>query len=134
MGTYQSLYTELRTRYKNGWTPVPTEYPNESFKKPVPAVIWARFNVDVFRENALDIGADTKYFRTNGEVVIQLFAPLDQGCVDILVKADTLASVFRNWTGTTVTCREASVRNIGNDGNGWYQVNVIIPYQMDAIH
>lgn len=134
MGMHQALYTELRTRYMTGWTPVVTEYPNERFFKPNPAVIWARFGVDTFNENALDIGAPTKSFRTNGELVVQLFAPLEQGCVDILAKADTLASVFRNWCGEFVMCREASIRNIGNDGNGWYQVNVIVSFKVDSIY
>lgn len=132
--SYQTTYVELRTRYINGWTEPPTEYPNEKFIKPEPSALWARFHITDGSESQIDIGATQKSFRTHGVLTIQLFAPLNQGAIGILNMADTLAGVFRNWCGTTITCREASVRNIGNDGFGWYQVNVIIPFQTDVLH
>lgn len=130
----KTTYQELRTRYNAGWAPVPTEFPNENFVKPSPAAPWARFNITDGDEFGISIGDDTQVFRTIGILTIQLFAPLNSGSIDILEKADTIAGVFRNWCGTTVTCRAASVRNIGNDGFGWYQVNIIVPFKVDKIH
>jgi hypothetical protein len=129
----QSTYTELRTRYNTLNLGVPTEYPNESFTKPSPATIWLRFSITDGDERQIDIGNDTKTFRTHGVLTFQLFAPLNQGAVSLLVKADAIADGFRNWCGTTVTCRESSVKSIGNDEFGWYQINVTIPFQTDYI-
>lgn len=131
MGFAQDTYTELRTRYKNNIS-VPTEYPNETFTKPNPATIWARFNTLDGEERIMDIGSPVKYYRTSSQLIIQLFAPLNQGAITVLQTADNIASIFRNWKGTILTCREATVRKIGNDGNGWYQVNVIVSYKVDT--
>ena len=130
----QATYVELRTRYNAGWTPPSTEFINEKFTKPNPPVLWARFNLAFGDEIQMDIGSELKTFRTHGEIIIQLFAPMDQGIIDISSKADTVATVFRNWCGVTVTCREATIKPIGNDAFGWYQMNVIIPFKIDTLH
>lgn len=132
MGTNQTTYTELRARYNAGWTPPSTEFANEDFTKP--NAIWARFTVIDGDEKQMDIGSDQKTFRSYGSVIIQLFAPPLSGSITVIAKADTVAAVFRNWCGTTVTCREASVKKIGNDSLGWYQVNVVIPFKVDTLH
>lgn len=134
MGTSQTVFVELRSRYNTGWTPPPTEFPNETFTKPVPSVLWARFTIVEGVETQLDIGGPVKAFRTYKELIIQLFAPLGSGSIDVLSKADTLADVFRNWCGTTISCGAASVKNIGNDGFGFYQVNIIVPFHTDVLH
>lgn len=130
----QIAYIELRTRYLNGWAYPITQFPNETFKKPEPSVTWARFHITDGDEEQLDIGSVVKSFRKRGILSIQLFAPLNTGSVDILAKADTLAAVFRNWCGATVTCRGASITNVGSDNFGWYQVNVSIPFHTDVLH
>lgn len=127
------IYRELRTRYINGWTPPPTEYPNESFVKPN-GVIWARFKTELGQESQMDIGDTAKTFRTLGVVMVQLFAPQDQGSVALLQMADDLAEVFRNWYGATVACGSATIKDIGTDSFGWYQVNIVIPFKSDALH
>jgi hypothetical protein len=140
----QVIYTELRTRYMTGWTPVITQYPNETFVKPgdvdprtntkVPMQIWARFTVDCGEEKQMDIGSEVKTFRTPGELIIQLFAPLNTGTFTIRGSAKSIADMFRNWYGNTVTCRESSIQDIGSDGFGWYQINVRIPFKTDVLH
>ena len=140
----QIIYTELRTRYITGWSPVLTQYPNESFTKPgdtnpstgikVPMQIWGRFTVDCGEEKQLDIGTEIKTFRTAGELIIQLFAPLNTGSIAIRSIAKTVADMFRNWCGTTITCRESSTQDVGFDGFGWYQMNVRVPFKTDALH
>lgn len=128
----QSTYTELRTRYQSAWTEPTTEYDNEKFTKPND--IWARFVVNFGDENQLDIGDSLHSFRTEGVLTIQFFAPPESGSITVLAKADTCAGYFRNWCGATVTCRGASVRRIGNDELGWYQVNVVVPFKVDELH
>jgi hypothetical protein len=132
VGVNQTLYTELRKRYETAWTPPPTEFPNEVFAKPKD--YWCRFNPIAYREDAMDIGSTTKTFRIVGDLVIQMFAPMGQGGITLMKKADIVADAFRFWSGTSVTCKSATVKNIGNDGFGWYQINVIIPFQIDTRH
>jgi hypothetical protein len=131
MGVNHDIYVELRTRYNTGWTPVPTEFPNESFNRPTSGQ-WGRFTIVINNETQMDIGSTLKTFRVTGFLVVQLFVSPNQGTIDILNQADTLADVFRNWSGQTVSCRESTVKTIGNDGNGWHQVNVIVPFKCDT--
>jgi len=138
-GDNKRIFKELRTRYTGGWSPPTTEYPNEKFVKPgtdskTPAIIWARFLVVIASERAMDIGDSVKTFRVIGQLVVQLFAPLGSGTMEIRGKADDLAVVFRNWCGETVRCREATINDIGDDRNGWYQINVTISFQSDSLH
>jgi hypothetical protein len=134
MDVYQSTYTELRTRYISAWTPPPTEFSNEPFDNPIPATIWARFNVIDVDEKQISIGDITQEYRNSGILIVQLFAPLDQGIISILQTADTLANMFRGWGGNTVTCNEATIKKVGSNNNGWYQINVSIIYRVDTLH
>jgi hypothetical protein len=127
-----ATYLELRKRYSTAWTPPSTEYPNEKFVTPTNA-IWARFTIIDGEERQIDIGARQKTFRTPGQLVIQMFAPIDQGITDVLEKADSLADLFRNWRGLVVKCKEVSVEKIGNDGEGWYQVNTTVFYTVEMV-
>lgn len=135
MGVNQTIYVELRKRFIAACAPPPTEYPNEDFAKPT-ASMWARFDVLTFEnaETQLEIGGGPKYFRIDGQLVIQLFVPQNTGEIDILVKADTIADSFRNWSGIYVTCKESSVKKVGNDPYGWYQVNIVTPFKCDTQH
>jgi hypothetical protein len=134
MGVNQTIYQELRAKYATIASLPPTEYPNETFNKPSPATIWARFNILEGDEQQIDIGAPSKIFRHSGILTVQVFAPLNNGAVSAIKVADAIADTFRNWCGVTVTCRNASVRSIGNDGFGWYQINITIPFHSDSIH
>ena len=130
MSVNQDIYVELRTRYNTGWSPVPTEFPNESFVRPTSG-IWARFTIVANKETQMDIGDDLKTFRVSGFIVVQLFVSPNQGTIDILTKADIVADMFRNWSGPSVVCRESTVKTIGNDDDGWHQMNIVTPFKCD---
>lgn len=132
MGDNQTAYTELRARYNAAWTPPPTEFPNET--PPNKDALWARFTITDGKEKQLDIGSPVHSFRTFSALTVQLFAPPLSGAITVLAKADLLAGYFRNWSGATVQCYEASVKKIGNDPLGYYQVNVSVLFRVDALH
>jgi hypothetical protein len=135
MGVGNDTYVELRTKYRTGWTPPPTEYPNEYFVKPVPAAEWARFTLVYGNERQLGIGSSNHPRRMRGQLIIQLFTPQESGAVDVLVKADTCATVFRSWTNAaTVVVEEASVIPVGSDEFGYYQVNVEIDFWVETLY
>jgi hypothetical protein len=127
-----SLNTEIRTRY-NSWATKPqTAYPNESFT-PNPNTIFARLTIVGGEEQRMDIGGGqgNRTYRVPGVIGVQLFAPLNKGNNEVLVKADEIATIFRNWCGSTVNCGAASISEIGPDGEGHYQCNITIPFHSD---
>lgn len=133
MGVAVTVNTELRTRYNSWATKPPTEFPNELFVPTNPPALWARVSILGGEEQRMDIGTGTsnRIFRKPGVLIIQLFSPLNQGNNAILVAADQVCDLFRNWCGATITCGASSIDDIGNDDNGYYQVNVTVPFHTD---
>lgn len=132
-----TINTELRTRY-NSWLdkPTSTEFPNELFEPPNPKDYWARFKIVLGEEYRMDIGTGrtNATYRIVGVLMVQLFYPQNQGNGTVLLKADSLADQFRNWCGATVTCEAPTVEEIGQTDDGYYQVNISIPFRQDSIH
>ena len=133
MGVAVTVNTELRTRYNTWSNKPPTEFPNELYKPPNPPSLWARLIIAGGEEQRMDIGtgATNRTYRKPGVLIIQLFAPLNKGNNAVLVAADEVSDLFRNWCGATITCGASSVEDIGNDNNGFYQVNITIPFHTD---
>lgn len=131
-----TINTEMRTRYNSWVNKPPTEYPNETIALLNPPSLWARFGILTGQELQMDIGTGkgSQTFRTSAVLTIQLFAPLNQGNNSVLTRADEVAALFRNWCGTTITCRAAYVEEIGVDNQGYFQVNVIVPFHQDNIY
>jgi len=131
-----SINTELRTHY-NSWSdkPATTEFPNTLFTPPNPPAFWARFTVLLGEEYRMDIGTGPTgaTYRVPGVLIVQLFYPQNQGNGNILLKADSLAHKFRNWCGTTITCEAVTIEEIGIT-EGYFQVNVTVPFRQDSIH
>jgi hypothetical protein len=65
--------------------------------------------------------------------MISVFTLLAQGDATALALADAAAGIFRNWGGTNIRCRQPRIVNIGPDGQGWYQINVEIPFIRDEL-
>jgi hypothetical protein len=130
-----TINTELRTHY-NLWVDKPvTEFPNELFTPLNPVAMWARFTILLGEELRMDIGTGSTggVYRLPGVLIVQLFYPQNKGNGTVLSKADSLASHFRNWCGSTITCEAATVEEIGNE-NGYFQVNVTIPFRQDNVY
>lgn len=135
MGVAVTVNTELRTRY-NSWITKPyTAFPNELFTPPNPPALWARVTIIGGEEQRMDIGTgpSNRTYRKPGVLIIQLFAPLNKGNNAVLLKADEVSDLFRNWCGATITCGASSTDDVGDDGNGYYQVNVTVPFHTDYL-
>jgi hypothetical protein len=131
--SYAAQNLEIQARFKAAWgTTTPVSYPNVSFTPPSTA--WVRLTILSGEESRLTFGAETNNYRNVGVIVIQVFTPANQGNAAALALADQAAAVFRGWCGATVRCRSATMREIGPDAAGKYQVNISIPFQRDELH
>lgn len=125
---------ELRTRFNTAWASrTPVAWPNVAFTPPSPQSIWCRFSLVEGDTIQTTFGASTNNFRTPGTLFVQLFDKPGIGDAAILQKADEAAAIFRNWCGTNVRCRAPHMKNIGATSDGWYQVNVNIPFIKDEL-
>lgn len=131
-------HKELATRFNtetaadNMLKDLGIEWPNMTFK-PSSDKSWMRFNILDVDTKQITFGDIQNIHRAHGLVIVQVFSPLNIGDSEAMTIADAVAKIFRNWCGTTVRCREAAKRVIGPDGHGWYQVNVIVPFQRDEL-
>ena len=72
--------------------------------------------------------------RHPGVVIVQVFALAEKGTKLARDHADTIAAIFRNVqisiTGGVIRFREPRGIPVG-EGNGWWQLNVECPFQLD---
>lgn len=73
-------------------------------------------------------------FRHYGIVTIQVFQPQDQGSKEARQLATDALGVFMGATTTNgVIFQNVQGRQIGNDGAGFYQINVVASFYYDEI-
>lgn len=140
MSGYKAQDNELKTRFNTVWANrISVEWPNKTLNplpqdvngKPAP---WCRFTIiDGNDRTQTTIGGDTNNFRNTGIICIQLFVASDDGISNINQYADDAIAIFNKWGGTNIQCKAGSKKNIGNDGSGYYQVNVYIPFRRDEL-
>jgi hypothetical protein len=132
--SYSDEHAQLRARMKEtaDGLGIVVAWPNTNFK-PNPTKTWFQFWIVNGASQQMSIGASQKDHRFPGIVVVQIFSVMGKGDGEGTRLADSVASAFRNWCGTTVRCKEASIKAIGPDGNGWYQINVSIPFHRDEL-
>ncbi len=135
---YADELTEIETRLKAGIpiTTIPANYiqlpSTKKFTQPAPQKSWLRLTVLNGASMQTTIGSPTNNHRMPGRIIVSVFTPLEGGVLPALQLADTVAGVFRNWSGTNVRCREASVIQVGRS-SGWEQVNVSVPFKRDEL-
>lgn len=116
------------------WAGIPAssvDYPNapQPFD-PAGKAIWARLADVPGLSSTPEVGIGPCVRRT-GIIVIQLFVPTYKGTLAITKAADTLVEHFEYYSDPSgpFDCFAASAQVVGDDGLGWYQVNVRIPYR-----
>ena len=130
----QTANNELRTRFDTVWANrTPVAWPNVTFTPPSPQASWCRFSITNGEAQQTTIGSTTNNHRFTGVIYIQVFTATNAGDSVALQRADEAAAIFRNWCGTNIRCREATIKTIGANADGWYQINVSIPYRRDEL-
>ncbi|MGE8455069.1 MAG: phage tail terminator-like protein [Pseudomonas alloputida] len=116
------------------WAGIPVDavdYPNnpQGPFDPAGKPIWARLADVPGLASAPEIGIGPCVRRT-GIIMVQLFVPSYKGTLAITKAADALVQHFEFYSDPTgpLDCYAVSAATVGDDGQGWYQVNLSIPY------
>lgn len=129
---FEGEHNEIRGRLKTVWgSTTPIAWPNDDFTPPNPPTNWIRLTINDGESHQLGLGALPAVTRYYGNIIVQIFTLQDKGDAPALILADSVKAVFHNWCGVAVSCRQAKIKTVGNDGNGWYQINVNIPFIRD---
>ncbi|PRA53171.1 MULTISPECIES: phage tail terminator-like protein [Pseudomonas] len=131
--TFEQIRSIVITRMTQ-WAGIPAtsvDYPNSPQPfDPAGNPIWARLADVPGLASAPEVGVGACVRRT-GLIIIQLFVPTYKGTLVITKAADTLVEHFQFYSDPTgpFDCFAVSANVVGDDGRGWYQVNVSIPYR-----
>ena len=131
----------IGTLFLAGWDEGanPIAWPGREFTPPATGN-WARLvirHADAFQ---MELGGNRNQYRHVGVVIVQVFTPLNKGDGTALTLAEVAAQVFRDTrrvaagTDADIVFGTPLVENIGPDEkDAYYQVNVSIPFNRDAV-
>lgn len=125
----EDLNSQIRQRINTLRGSTPIQFPNTVWT--IPSVMWGRLTVIMGEPFNAAFGDTTRRVRCVGICCIQLFAPLGTGDGAILGLADTFHDGLINQTFGGVRYQVPFIKNIGDDNEGWYQVNVDTPFVAD---
>lgn len=125
---------EIRDFFNTAWSGL-TEisWPDKKFNVPneeTYVVFNCREN-DGFQASLGSPGSNR--FRHTGIVTIQVFQPQGQGSIDARAKATAALSAFMGSETNGIHFYDVQARQIGDDGNGYYQINVLASFRYDEI-
>ncbi|HCF9053661.1 TPA: electron transfer flavoprotein subunit beta [Klebsiella pneumoniae] len=94
---------------------------------PTGKAIWARLTNVTGVAGANEIGAGPVVHRT-GVLIVQLFVPVNDGTVLITETADKIRELFEFQDDGRLSYFAVSCYDAG-EADGWYQINLQIPYR-----
>jgi len=113
-----------------------THFPNAQFEPPSPVStqrIWARLTVEASaRLQVSACGGGVARRRVIGNMVVQLFSPLNAGERELSDLVSSLLVLFQSVTIDGVLFRTPVDRIVGRSGD-WFQWNVVCPFQYDSL-
>lgn len=105
------------------------QWPNKPFTVPTTG-IWARVTFQG-GDGFLAGLADNPLTRTTGMLTVQLFDRKNNGSAAVLLLADQLAAHLEYYGIGGLELIAASTIDVGDDGQGFYQVNINVPYRIN---
>ncbi|MEC7119305.1 MAG: phage tail terminator-like protein [Pseudomonadota bacterium] len=113
------------------WSGLPADridWPNRTAFTPPDAGIWARVTIQYGDSFMAGMG-DTPHTRDLGLVVVQMFDRQGNGIAALGQKVDSLRGHLAYYTVDQLELLAASRFDVGDDGLGFYQINVIVPFR-----
>lgn len=132
----QSVHRLLEMRQKAQWTTavpgVPLIFTNTKQEIPTDKN-FVKCSINFGRSNKAELSKGM--YRQVGILTVQAFALLGKnGERAALSLADAAAAIWRGAQVSPVIFQAPEVVTIGDNGEGWYQVNVINPFYWDAVY
>lgn len=121
---YNAARAILAARMKT-WATTPICWPNTD---PLTSlnVPWVRFSV-LSNGDAVSYITPGGTVAESGFVAVQVFVPSGTGDGTATTLSDSIATLFRNYSVSGVQCGTPRKQTVG-DADGWYQINVTIPW------
>lgn len=138
MPHWDNARAAIEKRIQDNWTMTPIRYWSSGAPFIVPSTAYIAVRIDEFDGHQITLGSTPQVHRYIGQIVIQVLVPERSGAAVALGYCESLDDLFRRaqfsyLQSGMITCRTPQVRDVGIQ-QGWYQVNLIIPYHRDRSH
>lgn len=128
--TYASEHAAIEARLSANWTTTPIKFDNVDYK-PTTQAAWIELQIATGEQSAVSLGGiGATLYRNVGIISITVNVPLNSGGRTAKGYADSIAAIFRGQQFSSITCRGATITQIG-EVDGWFKYNVSIPYFRD---
>lgn len=125
MGVLTNILSDVYSHISNNWTRTPVVYDNT--EQTYQNTSWIRVTIAPATAEPACIGSNK--IRVTGQIIIQIFTPIGDGPKPAFEIADEIAELMQNKSiGSVTNTWTAETLRIGDDNNGWYQINVLIPF------
>ena len=131
MGYFEE-YTVIKSAFLDQWGDETIVVEDNASRRPVDQAPWLRFQVLGSDARVASIGGPQTIYRHDGDVVIEVFTPLNSGPGTALRLADAAAGLLRGLQVNGITFWAPRVVRVGSDP-AWYRRNVICPFQRDEV-
>lgn len=129
--TFTAENIAIEQKFNTGWASrTPIDWDNVQYN-PVTGTAWTRFRILNGPGQQASLGA-VPLHRNTGIIDIAIFVPLNTATDVARGHADFAAAIFRGWSSGGITCRSPYVTR-GGESNGWYQINVTVPFFRDEL-
>jgi len=129
--SFETVRRDITTRFATNWATTGIAWQNQKFTPP-DGTAWVRFSVLEGDTGRINIG-NPGHHRHVGMITVQIFVPHGTGTKTAREYAATIATIFRDQQFNGITCREASLAQVGEVEN-WYQMNLTIPFYWDGAY
>jgi len=138
MAHWDDARIAIEKRVADNWTATPIRYWSSGVPFAVPATAYIAVQIEEFDARQITLGTTPQTHRYFGQITIQVLVPERTGTKAAAGYCDTLDDLFRrqqfsHGNSGLFTCRTPQKREVGTR-DGWYQVNLAIPYQRDKAH
>ena len=133
--TYQNAVAEM-IKFFNANAPsgVPVIWGSDDPNSPPDNEEWIRFNIrhnDGFQASMGSPG--TNRFERQGIITIQIFQPEGGHGLGAQNIADEIVTLYSGANDNGIEYFDTFAREVGNDGFGWYQINVVTTFRYEQI-
>jgi len=124
MAGWEGINNAFTTRLNTNWIETPIAWDNVSYD-PVEGNEWIRATLIPSTTQNAALGKAKKHF---GIFWLQIFVPLNGGTGRAYELAEMLDAIFSNMSFDEVVCYAADITRTGDDGNGWFQLDVRVNF------
>lgn len=135
MPSYSAAITAMTSFFNTGWAGATTVIWGEDDNNAIPDTdTWVRFNIKHFDGAQITMGAPTSNrFEQKGTIIIQIFQKEGNFGLDAQAKASAVLDLYQGADSGGIHYYNARVREVGNDDNGWYQINVLADFRYEQL-